>query len=442
MSSIVIVGAQWGDEGKGKVVDYFSARAEYIVRFQGGANAGHTLVVNGKKTVLHLIPSGILHAGKICLIANGVVFDPHLFFEEIDSLIASGAIRAETAHEVVRVSERAHVILPYHKKLDQQREQHISRSRGEGEKIGTTGKGIGPAYEDKMARRGIRVADLLRPDTLEPKLRNAIEEKNILLRNLFGAPEIELAPLVEECRKLGERLRPFVADARAMVFDAVRRKARILFEGGQGTLLDVDHGTYPFVTSSNTTTGGALTGAGIGPLSFTQVIGITKAYTTRVGGGPFPTEIEVTEPETAGKIRQIGAEFGATTGRMRRVGWLDLVALKYAIQVNGITALAFMKSDVLQDFPEIKVCTAYRLGGKTLLELPTSLEELEKVEPVYATLPGWSRLSGGQFRSRADLPGQLVDYLEFVERECGVPIMLMSTGPGREETLVLQDPYA
>jgi adenylosuccinate synthase len=438
-NNVTIVGAQWGDEGKGKIVDLLGEHAEYIVRFQGGNNAGHTLVVNGKKTVLHLIPSGILHPGKVCMIANGVVFDPTVFFKEIDSLQASGAFHGHEPHEVVRVSERAHVILPYHRILDQLREAHAAK--GVQGKIGTTGRGIGPAYEDKVARRGIQVVDLLRPEVLKVKLEKAIEEKNILLKHMFGAEEIQFASLYEECLEIGHRLRPFVSDVRATLQTAIDQGRPILFEGAQGTLLDVDHGTYPFVTSSSTVSGGAMTGSGVGPNSMGSVIGITKAYCTRVGSGPFPTEIEETEPETAQHIRKIGQEFGATTGRSRRVGWLDLVALKYAVQVNGITGLALTKSDILQGFECIKVCTAYRFGGNTLYDLPSSIEVLSQVEPVYEIFPAWPAYDTSKVRSRKDLPEELQNYLKFIEDFCGAKVAILSTGPGREETLVFENPF-
>jgi len=442
LQNVAVVGAQWGDEGKGKVVDLYSARADYVVRYQGGNNAGHTLVVGGKKTVLHLIPSGILHPGKICLIANGVVFDPTVFFKEVDSLQAAGVFSG-APHEQLRVSERAHVILPYHRLLDRLREEHASKDRpeGGGGKIGTTMRGIGPAYEDKVARRGIQVVDLVRPEVLRTKIAKAIEEKNILLKHHFGAPPIELEPLLVECAKLGERLRPFVTDVRGILVEAIKAGRPILFEGAQGTLLDVDHGTYPYVTSSNTVSGGAMTGSGLGPGAVSQIIGITKAYTTRVGSGPFPTEIEDTEKETAEKIRKIGAEFGATTGRPRRVGWLDLVALKYAVEVNGLTGLALMKSDILQDFDCVKLCTSYRLGSKTLYDLPSCIEDLEQVEACYEALPAWGAYDTRGARKLSDLPQELRDYIAAIERHVGVPVFLMSTGPGREETLMLRDPF-
>ena len=335
------------------------------------------------------------------------------------------------------MSERAHVILPYHCQLDKLREE----TKSKGGKIGTTVRGIGPAYEDKVARRGIQVVDLLRPELLRSKLERAIEEKNTLFQHHFGAPVVALEPLYEECLRLGEKLRPYVADVRGILETALQQERPILFEGAQGTLLDVDHGTYPYVTSSSTVSGGAITGTGLGPACVNRVIGITKAYTTRVGTGPFPTEIEETEKETAERIRKVGAEFGATTGRSRRVGWLDLVALKYAVQVNGLTGLAFMKADVLQDFDFIKVCTSYRLGGNTIYDLPSCIEDLERVEPSYEILPGWAKYDPKEMESVQDLPAELQSYMQMVESVLGVPIVLLSTGPGREETLVIQDPF-
>ena len=437
MKNLVIVGAQWGDEGKGKVVDLYSAKAEYIVRYQGGNNAGHTLVVNGKKTVLHLIPSGILHPGKTCLIANGVVFDPAVFFEEIASLESSGALPA-SPHEVIRVSERAHVILPYHRLLDQLREEKAAQGKG---KIGTTVRGIGPAYEDKVARRGIQVIDLLRPELLKEKLQRALEEKNSLFVHHFGREAVPFESIYSDCLKLGERLKPYVSDVRGVLQEALSRSRPILFEGAQGTLLDVDHGTYPYVTSSSTVAGGALTGSGVGFGIAPAVIGITKAYTTRVGAGPFPTEMEESEPLIAKKIRDIGKEYGATTGRPRRTGWLDLVALKYAVEVNGITGLALMKADVLCDFDFVKMCTAYELGGNELPGLPSCVEDLERVVPRYEVFPGWPSFDGSKVEDTSDLPEELRTFIHVVERAVGVPVVLLSTGPGREETLEITDPW-
>lgn len=435
--NVVIVGAQWGDEGKGKVVDLYSAKAEYIVRYQGGNNAGHTLVVGGKKTVLHLIPSGILHPGKICLIANGVVFDPGVFFEEVDSLQASGVFTGNP-WDVIRVSERANVVLPYHRLLDRLREEKASQTKG---KIGTTVRGIGPAYEDKVARRGIQVVDLLHPELLRQKLVRALEEKNTLLSAHYRSETIDVDSLHRECLRLGERIRPYVADVRSILQTALQNNRKVLFEGAQGTLLDIDHGTYPYVTSSNTISGGALTGSGVGPRALGPIIGITKAYTTRVGTGPFPSEIEKSEPELAEQIRRVGAEFGATTGRPRRVGWLDLVALKYAVEVNGMTGLALMKSDVLNGLDYVKVATAYRLGATTLYDLPSCIEDIEKLEPHFEVLPGWPMYDASRVTTVTELPLELQSFIRTIEDYVKVPVILMSTGPGREETLLIQDPF-
>lgn len=430
--NIAVVGAQWGDEGKGKVVDIYSKAAKYIVRFQGGNNAGHTLVVNGKKTVLHLIPSGILHPETTCLIANGVVFDPTVFFEEINSLVDSKAIDG-APHKRIQVSERAHVILPYHRLIDRLREDRAGKG-----KIGTTVRGIGPAYEDKVARRGIQVIDLLHPSLLREKLERAVEEKNVLLQHYFNESPIQVDPLLKECEELGERLQPYISNVRQTIMSAIRANQNILFEGAQGTLLDVDHGSYPFVTSSNTVSGAVLAGAGVGPGHIEHVVGICKAYTTRVGTGPFPTELKDQNQSVADEIRKIGAEFGATTGRPRRAGWLDLVALKYAVEINGLTALTLMKTDILQGFKEIQVCTAYQLGDKKLTDLPSCVQDFEELTPVYETLPGWPKYDTAACKKREDLPRELQDYLKFIEDYVDCPIVMVSTGPGREETLELR----
>ena len=437
----VIVGAQWGDEGKGKVVDILSQEAEFIVRYQGGNNAGHTLVVAGKKTVLHLIPSGILHADKTCVIANGVVFDPKVFFEEVESLAEAGVFATVHAERRIRVSERAHVILPYHCLMDRLREEYASHKTGQ--KIGTTVRGIGPAYEDKVTRRGIQVVDLLRPELLRRKIEAAITEKNTLIKNMYGgmagAVQIDLESTLAECLKLGERLKPFVADARKILQEALVQKRSILFEGAQGTLLDVDHGTYPYVTSSSTCAGGALTGSGMGAQAISQVIGISKAYTTRVGSGPFPTEMDGTpEQALADEIRKVGNEFGATTGRPRRTGWLDLVALKYAVEVNGITGIALMKSDVLRGMESIKVCVAYELGGNTLYDLPSCIEDVERVKPVYEVMPGWGHYEPSELKTWSQLPPELKAYVQRIEEFLHVPVVILSTGPGREQTLWIE----
>ncbi|OFZ81549.1 MAG: adenylosuccinate synthase [Bdellovibrionales bacterium RIFOXYD1_FULL_53_11] len=438
--NVAVIGAQWGDEGKGKVVDLLSARAEYIVRYQGGNNAGHTLVVDGKKTVLHLIPSGVLHPGKVCLIGNGVVFDPLVFFEELDALTGAGVLHKGSEHETVRVSERAHVILPYHRQLDSLRER---RAAVDGAHIGTTVRGIGPAYEDKVSRRGITVADLIRPETLKPKLVRAIEEKNALLKHLFGDSVIDADRIFEECVRTGGRLKPFVCDTRRVLQEAVTHGRPVLFEGAQGALLDIDHGTYPFVTSSSTVAGGAIigTGLGVGLGATTNVIGIVKAYTTRVGTGPFPTEIEKSEPAIAKRIRDVGAEYGATTGRPRRVGWLDLVALKYAVEVNGITSLALTKSDILDGFECVKLCKSYTLGGNTLYDVPACAEDYSRAEPMYDFMPGWPEYDRAAAACLSDLPVELRDFIRAIEDYAGVPVTIVSTGPGREQTIVVKEPF-
>ena len=435
MKNKIIVGAQWGDEGKGKVVDLYSSKTDYIVRYQGGNNAGHTLVVGGKKTVLHLIPSGILHPKKTCLIGNGVVLDPQVFFKEIESLEAAGIFHGHPPESRIHISERTHLILPYHRLLDQWREEKASHSAS---KIGTTGRGIGPAYEDKIARRGIQAIDLLFPDLLRTKLVRALEEKNILFQHHFGKAPIELEPLFNECLEMGKRLKPFIQDVRGLLVRALEKKEKILFEGAQGTLLDIDHGSYPYVTSSNTVAGGALIGTGLGPSFPVEVVGIAKAYTTRVGAGPFPTEIEQTDPATAERIRKSGAEFGSTTGRPRRVGWLDLVALRYAVEVNGMTELALMKSDVMNDLTHVQVCTGYRVKGQTVYQMPLCLEDLQNAQPIYEVLPGWKAYDTKNVKNIEDLPQELRHYMKFIEGYLGIPIVLMSVGPGREETLELK----
>ena len=435
--NVAIIGAQWGDEGKGKIVDLYSAQSDLIVRYQGGNNAGHTLVVNGQKTVLHLIPSGILHPGKVCFIANGVVLDPVVFFEEVDALVKSGVL-SDAPEKLIRLSERTHVILPYHRTLDRLREARAKGAKGE---IGTTVRGIGPAYEDKAARRGIQVIDLLHPNLLKEKLERAIEEKNVPFKNLFQAEPISLQEMFDHCMKMGERLKPYICNVRRVLQDGLRHKKTILFEGAQGTLLDVDWGTYPYVTSSSTVSGGVFSGCGIRPSALQSIIGITKAYCTRVGTGPFPTELEKVQPELAQNIRKIGAEFGATTGRPRRTGWLDLVLLKYAVDINGMTGLALMKTDVLDGFEELKVCTGYRLHGQTIDELPACIEDTEGVEPVYETLPGWKKYDTRKVKTKKDLPTALQSYIRVIEDFTGVPVVLVSTGPDREETLQITNPF-
>lgn len=437
--NVAIIGAQWGDEGKGKVVDLYSSRSDYIVRFHGGNNAGHTLVVKGKKTVLHLIPSGILHTGKVCVIGNGVVFDPRVFFEEIDELVQSGVIDSKTpAQKIIRVSERAHVILPYHIQLDKCREERASGSSG---KIGTTIRGIGPAYEDKISRRGIQLIDLLHPKLLKEKLERALEEKNILFKDLFKVAPMDAAPIYDQCLRYGEKLAPFLCDVRELLTKAMAEKRNILFEGAQGMLLDIDHGSYPYVTSSSVLSGSVSAGCGIAPTQFKEIVGITKAYATRVGTGPFPTEMGDQELSVGEEIRKKGAEFGATTGRPRRTGWLDLVALKYAVEINGFTSLALMKSDILTGMRKLKVCIAYDLDGKRLTTIPSCVADFQRVKPIYQELAGWENYDSSQVSGLKDLPSALKTYVEFIQNYVGIPVCLLSTGPGREETLEIRDPF-
>ncbi len=427
MPTLVVVGAQWGDEGKGKIVDIYSRAADAVVRFQGGNNAGHTLVVEGEKVILHLIPSGILHGDTICCIGNGVVVDPEVLLGEIDGLRARGKFPAE---DHLLISEAAHLILPCHKALDLAREEHAGAK-----KIGTTGRGIGPCYEDKASRRGIRVGDLLRPTSLREKVVAVLEERNALLRHL-GATPFDPTEVFEALLAHGERLRPHMADVTERLHVWLGEGKTILFEGAQGTLLDLDHGTYPFVTSSTTLSGGVCAGAGVGPGAIDGVIGITKAYTTRVGSGPFPTELH---DAVGDRLREQGAEFGSTTGRPRRCGWLDLVALRHACRLNGLTGLAVTKLDVLQGLEEIRLCVGYRLDGERLDRVPSGAEEFERCEPLYETLPGWKQDSH-RARTLDDLPSNARRLLDFVEAATACPIVLVSVGPGREDTVELKNP--
>ena len=426
MSNVVIVGAQWGDEGKGKVVDLFTSWADVVVRYQGGANAGHTLVVGGVKTVLHLVPSGVLHPGKKCIIGNGVVVDPEALIEEID-LLRSRGLLADAAQLVV--SENAHVILPYHKRIDAGREKQKA--------IGTTGRGIGPCYEDKVARRGIRIRDVLKASALKDKLEQRLKEANAQIKAL-GGEKCELEPLLDWALKLGERMRPYVGDASEVLSHEMAKGRAVLFEGAQGTLLDIDHGTYPYVTSSNTVAGNAAVGSGIGPTAIDSVIGITKAYTTRVGNGPLPTELN---DATGEKLRSVGAEFGATTGRPRRCGWLDALVLRYAARVNGLSGLAMTKLDVLTGFEKINVAIAYKLAnGKTVSEFPSDPELLEQAQPVYEELPGWKERLRDQ-REYQELPENARRYIERVEQLVGVETIAVSVGAERAQTIVRKNPF-
>lgn len=424
MAGVVVVGAQWGDEGKGKLVDVFAEKADMVVRYQGGANAGHTLVVNGKKTVLHLVPSGILRPETNCVITSGVVVDVLGILEEIRGLKDNGLLQNP---KQLMISDNATVILPYHKVLDAAREAALSD-----EKIGTTGKGIGPAYEDRASRRAILVGDLFHRDSLKKKLELALREKNFLLENYYKSSTFKVDDLMAQLQGVADELAPYRAkDTSTHINKSLKAGKRILFEGAQGTMLDLLHGTYPFVTSSSTLSGSACIGAGIGPTHMQQVIGVFKAYTTRVGGGPFPTELT---DEVGKKIQTDGHEFGSTTGRARRCGWLDLVALKYAIRVNGITNLAMMKLDVLTGHERIGVCTAYKINGEVVQDFPTSLTDLEKVEPVIEWIPGWAQ-DISKIKTLSDLPRPTTNYIDYLGSQLGTPIDVISVGPGREQTL-------
>jgi len=421
---IVVVGAQWGDEGKGKIIDVFSAHADMVVRYQGGANAGHTLVVEGKKTVLHLIPSGILHSETTCVIAAGVVIDIEGLAEEIRKLKQNNYLQNP---KQLLISDLCTVILPYHKALDTAREKSLAH-----DKIGTTGKGIGPAYEDRASRRAIIFSDIFEPSTLKQKLELSLMEKNSLLEKVYGEKPFRIEELMKKIATLAEELEPYrCRDSSLVVHKQLKAGKKVLFEGAQGTLLDILHGTYPYVTSSSTVAGSACIGTGIGPTNIDKVIGITKAYTTRVGSGPFPTELK---DDIGEKIQSIGHEFGSTTGRARRCGWLDLVALKYAIRVNGITNIALLKLDVLTGFEKIGVCTGYKINGETVAEFPTSSSELEKVEPIYEFLPGWKE-DLTKISNLKDLPRAATSYIDFIGNQLGSPIDVISVGPGREQTL-------
>ena len=429
MPNVVVVGTQWGDEGKGKVVDLLTEQAQLVVRYQGGNNAGHTLVVGGEKFIFHLIPSGILHAGKQCLIGNGVVLDPQVFLEEVDKLKARGVA---VGPENLRLSERTQVIMPYHQRLD------LARERAKGDaKLGTTGRGIGPCYEDKVARRGIRVADLLDADLLKGKLTEALPEKNFLLEKFLGDAPMSLEEILPAFLAMGERLRPLVANVAVILEVAHRQGQNILFEGAQGTHLDIDHGTYPFVTSSNPVAGGAATGTGVGPNRLHRILGIVKAYTTRVGAGPFPTECL---DEVGEHLQVKGVEFGATTGRKRRCGWLDAVVLQDSARLNGLTGIAITKLDVLTGLDPVKICVAYEVDGTRRDTIPATLKDLQRCRPVYEKLPGWSEDITG-VRRYQDLPAATRSYLERVAALVQVPIQIISVGPDRKETIVLQNPF-
>ncbi len=428
MSNIVIVGTQWGDEGKGKIVDLLAEYADMVVRFQGGNNAGHTMVVDGEQFISHLVPSGILQK-KTCLIGNGVVVDPSVLVEELDRLKNKGI---DTGPGLLKISEKAHVIMPYHKQIDLARE----RMKGD-QKIGTTGRGIGPCYEDKASRRGIRFVELIDAEVFKETVHAVLDEKNFYLKHYLSAEPLDPEPIVDQYQGYAERLAPHVVNISIVMNQAVKAGKQILFEGAQGTHLDIDHGTYPFVTSSNTVSGNACCGAGIGPKEITGVIGIVKAYTTRVGRGPFPTELF---DEIGDTIQKKGAEFGATTGRKRRCGWLDTVLLRNAVRLNGLTGLVITKLDVLDGLKSLKICTGYKYNGEILADFPANLKTLGACKPVFETLPGWPEDISG-IRKLEDLPENARRYLDRIEELLETPIDIVSVGPGRDETIIVNHPF-
>ncbi|MEK7842435.1 MAG: adenylosuccinate synthase [Deltaproteobacteria bacterium] len=427
--NIVVVGAQWGDEGKGKIVDILSEYADIIVRFQGGNNAGHTVVVGEEKFILHLIPSGILHRGKKCIIGNGVVIDPEVLLEEIDALQAKGQFQDR---DNLLISEDAHLIMPYHKKLDAARE----RIRGKN-KIGTTGRGIGPAYEDKVARCGIRCGDLLREEVFREKLKTNLLEKNHLLQSIFHENGFEMHNIYHQYMSYVEKIAGYITDTSLYIASAIKRGENILFEGAQGTLLDVDHGTYPFVTSSNTVAGEAATGSGIGPTKLDKVIGISKAYTTRVGEGPFPTELKNAEGQ---RLREQGGEYGATTGRPRRCGWFDAVAVRYAARINGLDGVVLTKLDVLDKLHKIMICTGYNYNNNILKDFPSDSDILNKCEPIYEIIDGWNEPTSG-IAKLDKLPANARKYIKRLEELIEVSIIMVSVGAGRKEAIMIENPF-
>ena len=428
MTNVVVVGAQWGDEGKGKIVDWLSERADVVIRFQGGANAGHTLVIDGVTYKLSLLPSGIVRPGKLAVIGNGVVMDPWKLAEEIEGIRQQGV---EISRDNLRIAENTTLILPLHRELDGLREQLAGKG-----KIGTTGRGIGPAYEDKVGRRAIRAGDLANPETLPKKIERLLAHHNPLRRGL-GVDEIDGQKLLDDLMDIRDAILPYVDSVWALLDEQKRAGKRLLFEGAQGTYLDIDHGTYPFVTSSNTVAGNAATGSGVGPSTLEFVLGIAKAYTTRVGAGPFPTELF---DETGKTIAERGHEFGTVTGRPRRCGWFDAVLVRQAVKVSGMDGIALTKLDVLDGFDEIKVCVGYELDGERLDRLPAGQGAQERVRPIYETLPGWKESTYGA-RSWNDLPAQAVKYIRHIEELIECPITLVSTSPEREDTILVKDPF-
>lgn len=430
MSSVVVVGTQWGDEGKGKIVDLLTKYADYVVRFQGGNNAGHTLVVDGKQFIFHIIPSGILYEEKQCMIGNGVIVDPGVLIEEIEQLKSKGLT---VTPKRLTISERAHLIMPYHAKIDQAAENSLSAAK----KIGTTGRGIGPCYMDKIGRTGIKAGDLLDEVLFKEKVRDALSEKNFLLTNKYNASELDFDEVYAETWKYAEQLIPFIGNVSLALDKARKKNKNILFEGAQGTHLDIDHGTYPFVTSSNTVAGNACNGTGFGPVHIDAVVGIMKAYTTRVGAGPFPTELF---DETGNRLQEKGHEFGATTGRRRRCGWLDGVVVSDAVRLNGLTGLAITKLDVLSGEKELKIATSYELDNKKLEVMPANIRQAESVTPVYESLEGWKEAID-TVKSFDELPTAAQQYIKRVEDLVQVPANIVSVGPDRSETLMISNPF-
>jgi len=430
MSSVVVVGTQWGDEGKGKIVDLLTRYADYVVRFQGGNNAGHTLVVEGKKFIFHIIPSGILYKDKKCMIGNGVIIDPAVLISEMDKLRDQGL--AVTPDRLM-ISERAHLIMPYHASLDQAGEAALTTEK----KIGTTGRGIGPCYMDKVGRGGIRACDLLDDVIFREKLQAVIEEKNFLLTKKFKTTPLDFEQIYRSYKEYGEKLIPYFGNVSVELDNARKSNKNILFEGAQGTHLDIDHGTYPFVTSSNTIAGNACNGSGFGPAHIDAVVGIMKAYTTRVGAGPFPTELF---DDTGHHLQEKGHEFGATTGRRRRCGWLDGVVVSDATRLNGLTGLAITKLDVLSGQNTIKFATSYGLAGKKLTAMPSNIRQATELTPVYETLAGWQE-DIEKVREYGELPVQAKDYIKRIEDFVGIPADIVSVGPDRVETLLLRNPF-
>jgi adenylosuccinate synthase len=428
VANIVIVGTQWGDEGKGKIVDLLAEFADIVIRFQGGNNAGHTMVVNGEQFISHLVPSGILQE-KICFIGNGLVVDPEVLLEEIEYLNNRGI---DVGPDKIKISDKAHIIMPYHKQIDLAREN----KKGD-KKLGTTGRGIGPAYEDKASRKGIRFVELIDQDIFIEKVKDIIEEKNFYLKNYLSDETLDADTIIDRYNTYAQKLASHVTDISVEIHQAIQSGRQILFEGAQGTHLDIDHGTYPYVTSSNTVSGNACCGAGIGPKEITGVIGIAKAYTTRVGRGPFPTELF---DETGDAIQAKGAEFGATTGRRRRCGWLDIVLLRNSMRLNGLTGIVITKLDVLGGLESLKICTAYEHKGTIIHHFPANLKVLEACKPIYETLPGWSEDISG-IREFEDLPPNAQNYLKRIEALLEIPIPIISVGPGRDETIMLKNPF-